>query len=59
MFNTNDMAKASNVKIALTPYQVEALVDLIDKETILFAKEAAICPSRIVALRSLSSALKG
>ena len=53
------MAKATNVKIALTPYQVEALVDLIDKETILFAKEAAICPSRIVALRSLSSALKG
>ena len=59
MFNANDMAKAANVKIALTPYQVEALVELIDKETTLFAKDAAICPPRIVALRSLSSVLKG
>lgn len=44
---------------AVTPLMIESVIDLIDRETSMFAEDESICPPRIIALRKFAKSLKG
>ena len=39
--------------------QIDAVIDLIDRETSLYSSNDDICPPRIIALRKFAASLKG
>lgn len=44
---------------ALTQPMIDAVIELIDRETSMFAEDEGICPKRIIALRKFANSLKG
>lgn len=46
-------------KQSIDQSQIDAVIDLIDRETAIYSKNDDICPSRIIALRKFSASLKG